>query len=101
MNNITLETQALSYQDVLANLGERQKKVATWLEKIEGKSGVTANELALAMFENGVNKTAERNNVHPRLNELVKLNLVKVVGKKICSVSGKKCAVYQTVEVGA
>ncbi|EGK10203.1 hypothetical protein HMPREF9374_2553 [Desmospora sp. 8437] len=40
----------------------------------------------------------ERNRVHPRLNELVEAGEVAVTGKRTCSISGKKCAVYEPVD---
>lgn len=91
---ITLETQRLSYEKIKENLGERQINVFSELVKFS--EGVTANELAKVMFEKDYFPTQERNNVHPRLHELVRLGLVETLDKRKCSVTGRTCAVYVT-----
>lgn len=90
--SITHETRRLSYEQVLQNLGKRQRDVYESLRKY---GECTANELSYAMYRDGRIASTDRNNVHPRLNELVEAGLVEVKGKRKCSVSGRMCAVYR------
>ncbi len=48
----------------------------------------------MEMWQGKVIKTPDRNNVHPRLNELVEKAMVEVTGKRTCTISGKTVAVY-------
>lgn len=96
VSSVTKETRKQSFMDILVNLGERQRNVLRELY-LYGR-GITANELAVQMHLKGYFPTSERNFVHPRLNELVKLGHVTVVGKRICTVSGKRVAVYKIGE---
>lgn len=93
LNEITKNTRRKAYNLVLETLGSRQINVLNELFNM-GKEGSTANELAKKMWKLGYFLTTDRNNVHPRLNELVELELVKVVDKKVCSITGRKCAIY-------
>lgn len=88
----TYETRRRSYEEVLETLGVRQRKVLEALNSIG--TGCTAKELAVFMFENGTYYSSERNATHPRLNELVKLDYVKITGKRRCEHSGKSATVY-------
>lgn len=80
MSNITKTTRKESFNKVNKTLGERQLMVLDYLKAL-GNS--TARELAIEMWKDGNIIMPERNMVHPRLNELVKLGLVKVTGKKM------------------
>lgn len=91
--SITVETRAEAHEAVVATLNGRQKAVYTELRGVDG-NGVTANELSRSMKNRGYFSSEDRNNVHPRLNELCAKELVQVVGKRKCSISGKTCAVY-------
>lgn len=93
--SITEETRREAYVATLEKLGLRQKQILEYLPLF--KQGVTANELALYMWQRGILPIPERNRVHPRLNELIKKNLVKITGKRPCSVTGKTCAIYKYV----
>jgi len=78
-----------------SHLGERQKLVYDTLRtKVNGAS---AKELSMQLFEEGKVFSHERNSVHPRLNELIKEGLVKVVGKKTCQWTDRKVSVYKVV----
>lgn len=77
-------------------LGERQLMVLEFLKE-DGEQ--TARELAMNLWNRGHIPTPERNMVHPRLNELVKLGLVKVTGKKLDSDMGRFVATYEVVWV--
>ncbi|MGG1339135.1 hypothetical protein [Bacillus toyonensis] len=89
---ITMQTRKSSYDEVKDTLGERQQKIVEFLSKQE--QGITASELAMEMWQGKVIKTPDRNNVHPRLNELVEKAMVEVTGKRTCTISGKTVAVY-------
>lgn len=91
---ITEETRNESFKKVEENLGERQKIVLSHL-KTHFNNGATAKEIALDMFVLGLVPSPERNSVHPRLNELVSLGCVTVIGKKTCQFSNRKVAVYK------
>lgn len=93
---ITSETRRQSYEEILTTLGKRQNQVLTELSKFP--KGQTAGELAVHMWDLNYFDLPERNNVHPRLNEMIKLDIVEVVGKRKCSVTGKTCAVYKVKE---
>src|SRR5690606_9843043 len=95
MGSITLETRRMSYEEILAGLGKRHQ---TLLEALRERPRSTARELALYRRQRGNIPSPERNYVHPRLTELVDDGLVRVVGKRICSVTGKMVAVYDLAE---
>lgn len=90
--SVTTETRQEAYDRVFATLGARQRIVLESLGMVES---VTANELAVFMYDMGHFPNSDRNNVHPRLNELVALGQVEIVGKRKCSVTGRTCAVYR------
>lgn len=91
MSNITKTTRKESFNKVNKTLGERQLMVLDYLKAL-GNS--TARELAIEMWKDGNIITPERNMVHPRLNELVKLGLVKVTGKKMDEDMNRMVATY-------
>lgn len=80
----------------LEQLGERQKLVYETL--VEHYDGATAKELSMYLFNQNKVASHERNSVHPRLNELIKLGLVKVTGKKTCQWTDRKVSVYKIVK---
>lgn len=89
----TLETRNASFVEVKKNLGERQKMIYELLKNHTG--GASATELAMELFNKGLTQTPERNSVHPRLNELVSIGLVEVIGKQKCNFSNRKVAIYK------
>lgn len=91
---ITQETRRQAFETVLETLESRQAIVYRELRKCPR---LTANELAMRLWRQGAIPTPERNRVHPRLNELVEAGEVAVTGKRTCSISGRKCAVYELV----
>lgn len=95
MNPITHETRRESYDAILETLNSRQEIVYRELEKYPR---LTANEIAARLWEKGLIRTPDRNYVHPRLTEMVQDGRVATVGKRTCSISGKKCAVYVSVD---
>lgn len=91
---ITSETKRQSYDEVCETLGKRQIMV---LDALRQAGDCTAGELAAQMYELKLTWSKDRNNAHPRLNELVELGVVAVVGKRKCDISSKTCAVYRAV----
>lgn len=89
--SITHETRLESYLRILPNLSERQAQVLSCLAEY---GAATANELAQYMTDKGIFPYFSRNFVHPRLNELVKLGEVKVVGKRRDSITDRTTSVY-------
>ncbi|MBL1224199.1 hypothetical protein [Enterococcus sp. BWR-S5] len=67
------------------------------LEALRVKGPSTAREVAEYMHGKGYTPLLERNIAHPRLNELENENLVKVIGKKVDSVTNKEVAVYEII----
>lgn len=93
---LTHETRRESLEEILENLGGRQIAILSELV-ICGNSGTTASELANKMHGKGMFPTADRNFVHPRLNELVALEFVEIIGKRACSITGKTCVMYRAI----
>ena len=93
MNTITQETRQLSFQDIQDKQKIRYEQILNRLDKPK-----TAKEIAVELYELGITTTADRNTTAPRLTELVKMNIVRVVGKKKCDWTGKKVAVYEKVD---
>lgn len=90
---ITHETRRQSYRNIIKDLGTRQSQVFT--EILHFPEGITASELAFKMHNIGFFRSPDRNNVHPRLNEMVELNLVEIIGKRQCTITNKTVAVYK------
>ena len=93
MNNITLSTRQLSFEDIKE---KRQKRYVEILDRLES-GNKTAKEIAVELFEMGLIPSAERNYTAPRLTELEKLGKVKVADKKKCQWTGKTVAIYTIV----
>ena len=96
MTNITTETRNASFKEILETIGDRQQVVVDYLK--ESDEPLSASEIAYGLYINGLVPTPERNSVHPRLTELTKLGIVRVVGKEKDRVTNRKVAVYQLVE---
>jgi predicted transcriptional regulator len=92
---VTYMTRAKSWSEVKETLSGRQSQVLEALIAME--KGTSASELAMKMWNDKVFYNPDRNNVHPRLNELVALGFVYVTGKRACSLTGKTVAVYKSV----
>lgn len=89
---ITQETRRQSYDEILETLGKRHQMV---IDALKDHGPGTANEIAKYLFDHGKTATPDRNMVHPRLTELDEMELVDILGKRKCSVTGRTCAVYQ------
>ena len=91
----TLETRGESHETV-----DRQKRYSQIIECLSECGALTAKECAVVMMQKGYIPTSERNFTAPRLTELSKSGRVEPVGKKTCTFTGKKVAVYGLREVG-
>ena len=74
-------------------LGERQKLVYDTLRTF--KNGATAKELSIFLHNQGKVMSNERNSVHPRLNELIRKDLIKTDGKKTCEFTDRRVSIYK------
>ena len=85
----TLETRSEAEATV-----DKQKRYSQIVECLKENGNLTAKECAVIMMQKGYIPTSERNFVSPRMTELSKVGRVEPIGKKICSYTGKKVAVY-------
>lgn len=92
--SITEQTRNESYDELRKSLPSKQEVVMFILNHSDE---MTAREVAEDMFHMGFTNTRERNNAQPRLNELVKKNLVEVVGKTHDKVTNRNVALYKVV----
>lgn len=91
---ITKGTRSDSYNAVTPSRTTRQNQIVD--EMIKGENiGYTARELAKSLYQQGIVDSDDRNQTHPRLNELVKLGRVFVSGKKLDEKTNRKVAIYK------
>ena len=93
MNTVTMQTRQMSFEDIQLKKKIRYEQILSRLDKPK-----TAKEIAVELFELGYIPSTERNYVQPRLTELCKKGVVKVVGKKKCDYTGKTVAVYERIK---
>ena len=91
MNEITRETRQLSFEEINKNKRKRYEQILAILKNKE----MTAKEVAVEMYRKGLTDSTDRNYSQPRLYELVNMNYVEVVGKRICEYTNKKVSVYR------
>lgn len=91
---ITKETRQLSYEDIKPKRKVRYDEI---LDRLDHPK--TAKEIAVELYELGITTTAERNTTAPRLTELEKKGIVRVVGKEKDKWSGKMVAVYELADM--
>lgn len=98
MSLITLQNRNKSFSEIngRSTAATRRKMVLVHLAKYP--FGMGAKELAVSMFQEQLITSDDRNQVHPRLNELVKYGLVTVTGKRICPFTHKQVSVYCVVK---
>ena len=93
MSVITMQTRQMSFEDIQLKKKIRYEQILSRMDEPK-----TAKEIAVELFELGYIPSTERNYVQPRLTELCKKEIVRVVGKKKCQYSGKTVAVYERIE---
>lgn len=93
---ITYQTRQLSFEDIKPKRKIRYEQI---LDRL--MTGIkTAKEIAVELFDLELIPSTERNYTAPRLTELEKMGLVKVIDKKKCEYTGKKVAVYEITPKG-
>ena len=86
----TLETRSEAHDRV-----DKKKRYSQIVEcLIDAGSPLTAKECAVIMMKKGFIPTSERNFTAPRLTEMSEQGIVEPIGKKICTYTGRKVAVY-------
>ena len=95
----TYETRAESHEKV-----DKKKRYSQIIECLYEANkghmeGLTAKECAVMMAQKGYIPTSERNFTAPRMTELAQNGVIEPIGKKVCSFTGKKVAVYALREV--
>lgn len=93
---ITQYTRQMSLEDIKPKRKIRYEQILDRL--MTGPK--TAKEIAIELFDLGMIPSTERNYTAPRLTELEKMELVKVIDKKKCQYSGKTVAVYEITSKG-
>ena len=93
MNSICMQTRQMSFEDIQLKKKIRYEQILSRMDEPK-----TAKEIAVELFELGYIPSTERNYTQPRLTELCKKGIVRVVGKKKCDYSGKTVAVYERIE---
>lgn len=96
MNEITRETRQLSFEDISKSKRKRYEQI---LDILQGKE-MTAKEVAVEMYNRKLTDSTDRNYSQPRLYELVNMNYVEIVGKKVCEYTNKKVSVYRLKRSG-
>lgn len=93
---ITQYTRQMSFEDIKPKRKIRYEQI---LDRMQ-TGPKTAKEVAIELFDLGLIPSTERNYTAPRLTELEKMGLVKVIDKKKCQYSGKTVAVYEITTKG-
>jgi len=93
---ITLQTRQLSFEDIKPKRKIRYNQILDRL--MTGPK--TAKEVAVELFDLELIPSTERNYTAPRLTELEKMGLVKVIDKRKCEYTGKTVAVYEITPEG-
>ena len=93
---ITYETRQMSFKNIKPKRKIRYEQILDRL--MTGTK--TAKEIAVELFELELIPSTERNYTAPRLTELEKMGLVKVIEKRKCEYTGKSVAVYEITPKG-
>lgn len=91
---ITIQNRNESFLKIRRELGTKQQLVLDTI-KAEFPDGVSARQLAEHLYLDGKVSSPDRNQVHPRLNELVAAGLIVVTGKIKDSVTQRSVAWYR------
>ena len=87
-----LECRAEAHEKV-----DKQRRYNQILSILRDGVELTADDIALQMYEKGYVEYPERNYAHPRLTELMYKGKVEVVGKEISTYTGRKVSVYRRI----
>lgn len=91
MNEITKNTRQLSFEDIQQKTKVRYEQIIDILSNKE----MTAKEIAVEMYKRGLTDSGDRNYSQPRLCELMRMDIVEVIGKRTCEYTNKKVAIYK------
>lgn len=89
--DITLETRAEAHEKV--DKKKRYAEIKSILKTAQ-PYGLTAKEIAVAMYKRNWTQNDDRNNSAPRLTELCDAGVVEPIGKRVCEYTGKTVTVY-------
>lgn len=89
---ISIKNRNESYLKVHKNRNRRHKLIIDFMKA--NNKGYTARVLATEMFNAGLLRTSDRNQVHPRLNELVNGGVIQVIGKTYDELMCRNVSVY-------
>lgn len=97
---ITKGTRGQSYVDTKkqGGLGARQKLIMDAFSRNK-EHAYSAKELAIELFKSGLIRTPERNQTHPRLNELVLMGKLMVTGTRWDEETNRNVATYALPQV--
>lgn len=90
----TLDTRSEAHDRV--DKAKRYSQIVECL--IDAGTPLTAKECAVIMMHKGYIPTSERNFTAPRMTEMSKEGIIEPIGKKICTYTGRKVAVYALIE---
>ena len=85
-----------SYREVSKTLGNRHNMILKHMENFPNRS-FTARELAVELHASGLISSPERNQTHPRLNELVLMGKITVTGLVRDITTGRSVSAYTIV----
>ena len=85
----TFETRGEAHESV-----DKRKRYSQIIECLKQCPNMTAKEIAVMMMQKGYIPTSERNFTAPRLTEMSQTGIVEPIGKKVCTYTGKRVAVY-------
>ena len=91
--SVTTDTRRESYNTVKPSAKRRRQVIL----EILGDREMTANEVAEALYKNGITPYFERNFAAPRLTELKAEGKVITTGKRFCEKTGRMIAVWARV----
>ena len=86
---VTADTRAMAHETV-----DKHKRYVQIMDCLRENGSMTAKEIAVQLWREGVIPSAERNFTAPRLTELSKIGKVEPIGKTKCRYTGKTVAVY-------
>ena len=96
MNVLTSQTRQISFEDIKPKRKIRYEQILDRL--LTGTK--TAKEIAVELYDLQLIPSTERNYTAPRLTELEKIGLVRVIEKIKCKYTGKTVAVYEITPKG-
>ena len=89
--NIQQLTRRESYEAAKHFTAARRRVI---YDILADRGGMTAREIAVELQNRGITPTDERNFAAPRLTELYQNGEIEVVGKRLCTHSGRNVAVW-------